>query len=431
MKCSPSNADLHVSEDPPHGHILSDKSTELQRDTFIFAPMGGHPIRLVLGLNQTLTPLSSATLRRWAHLMTGYPPDLFLCPVQVKIFGIMSYSMSPSGPIIDPQSTDPLPPGNYGWYLDRDLATSGFTDLTGVNPAVRNQSFEYVVADLEEERLCALYKFSPDLEHRVLERDALQCRVTGATTDVIPTWIVPPPWAWTVANDYDPPGIAPRWSESNTAIHPVGIDPTAFLVAANAITLRKDIKVHFYNHNFTVDADDNYRVVILRDMGEAQKLLPTHLPRHPHYDDNDATFFRLHLRYSMNFMLLGGDVSEKYPPHRILHEMELLGVAGPGDDPDDYEMAPLSDERWGTDLGKAILADTLRARMQLSLYYSDQSDDSDQDSDPAPTTDDAAPRVQFFWAKPHDMSESEYAEYAPPTLEQRQPGVEYRFYSVD
>jgi hypothetical protein len=31
--------------------------------------------------------------------------------------------------------------------------------------------------------------------------------------------------------------------------------------------LRRDLKVHFYNHGFTVDADDNYRVVLLRDMG--------------------------------------------------------------------------------------------------------------------------------------------------------------------
>jgi hypothetical protein len=43
------NADVHVSADPACDHILSDKSRELQRDTFFFAPMGGHPIQLVLG----------------------------------------------------------------------------------------------------------------------------------------------------------------------------------------------------------------------------------------------------------------------------------------------------------------------------------------------------------------------------------------------
>jgi hypothetical protein len=217
---------------------------------------------------------------------------------------------------------------------------------------------------------------------------------------------------------YDAPGIAPTRCPSHAAIHPLGVDPTAFLVAANAITLRKDLKVHFYNHNFTVDADDGYRIVILRDMGEAQRLLPTRLPRHSHYDENDATFFRLHLRYSMNFMLLGGDVSEKYPPHRILREMSLLGVPGPGDDPDDCKMAPLSDERWKTELGKAILADTIRVRMLLSLYYSDQSDDSDEsdtDSDPAPATSDhGRPWGEAWvggWGKPDDMSEREYAAW--------------------
>ncbi|KAJ6556572.1 hypothetical protein DFH09DRAFT_1317892 [Mycena vulgaris] len=74
---------------------------------------------------------------------------------------------------------------------------------------------------------------------------------------------------------------------------------------------------------------------------------------------------RLHLRYSMNFMLLGGDITEKYPPHRILHDMELLDVDRCGDDPD-CEMAPLpvSNERTG-----------------LSLYYSEQSDSEQAESD--------------------------------------------------
>jgi hypothetical protein len=43
-------SDVHgisTSEAPRHGHVLSDKSTELQRDTF--EPRGSHPIHLLLG----------------------------------------------------------------------------------------------------------------------------------------------------------------------------------------------------------------------------------------------------------------------------------------------------------------------------------------------------------------------------------------------
>jgi hypothetical protein len=44
-----------VSESYHHGHVLSAKSRELQRDTFFFAPMGPHPTRLVLGKAEALS----------------------------------------------------------------------------------------------------------------------------------------------------------------------------------------------------------------------------------------------------------------------------------------------------------------------------------------------------------------------------------------
>jgi hypothetical protein len=174
------------------------------------------------------------------------------------------------------------------------------------------------------------------------------------------------------------------------AIHPLGVDPSPFLVPANAILLRKDLKVHFYNHNFAVDADDNYRVIVLRDMGDAWQLLPTHLPPHPDHDDTDALFFRLHLRYSFNFMLLGGDIREKYPPHRIFSMMHSLGVTVGGDNPD-CEMVPFNDERWQTELGQAILANVIDVRTSLKEYASDSDEESDGEDEPAPVWDKDGP----------------------------------------
>jgi hypothetical protein len=99
--------------------------------------------------------------------------------------------------------------------------------------------------------------------------------------------------------------------------NPEDLDPAPFIVAANAFVLQKDLKVHFYHHNFAVDADDEYRIIVFRDMGDERTLLPTHLPRCPEHDDADAEFFRLHLRYSPNPTVLGGEISEIYPPGRI------------------------------------------------------------------------------------------------------------------
>ncbi|KAJ7440279.1 hypothetical protein B0H11DRAFT_2253042 [Mycena galericulata] len=356
----PSNCD---GDDKPHTHVLSDKSVALGRDTFFFAPMGRFPIRLVAGLNQNLTPVTMATLQRWVNLMAGDPTVFCICPVNVEPYGIMSYSISPSGRFIDPDSTDPLLPGNYGWYRDHNFTQGEFPRFTGVDGAMRDKSFEYNVTFMDDERLLALYKFPLDIERRVLARDARKCMFTGAIDEVMVMWIVPPPWAWAVAHPSDPPGIAP--TSCSTDIHPLEVDPAPFLVAANAITIRKDLKVHFYNHAFAVDADDDFRVIVFRDMGDAQRLLPTRLSRDADSDDHDADFFRLHLRYSLSFMLLGGDVTEKYPPHRILNEMQKLGVSAGGiggEDPDDSEMVAFTDERWFTELGQAIFANVMRVR---------------------------------------------------------------------
>jgi hypothetical protein len=116
-------------------------------------------------------------LQRWAHLISGREEEEFyLCPVAVKRIGIMSYSIFPSGPIVEPASIEPLPTGNYGWYLDRmnstgcfkknlsdffsagELNDTEFVDLTGVDPAMRNRSFEFSVAFMKGQRLCDLVR---------------------------------------------------------------------------------------------------------------------------------------------------------------------------------------------------------------------------------------------------------------------------------
>jgi hypothetical protein len=80
-------------------------------------------------------------------------------------------------------------------------------------------------------------------------------------------------------------------------------------------------------------------------------------------------------------MVLGGDISETYPLARILSLMEGLGVSG-----QDAEMVPLSDSRWLSELGQAILADELEARSNFNLY---ESDDSDSEYNPVLTVSDS------------------------------------------
>ncbi|KAJ7610019.1 hypothetical protein DFH06DRAFT_1148260 [Mycena polygramma] len=73
-------------------------------------------------------------------------------------------------------------------------------------------------------------------------------------------------------------------------------------------------------------------------------------------------------------MLLGGDIGDTYPPGLVLAKMEELGVRG-----EDYDMVPLSDKRWQTELGQAIFAEHMRYRAALSSHeYSDEESDAEQ-----------------------------------------------------
>ncbi|KAJ7625480.1 hypothetical protein FB45DRAFT_1083688 [Roridomyces roridus] len=321
--------------DPIHGHVLSEKSKQLDRDTFVFFPTTMTPTILLFGLNQKLTPMSPVKLYRWIQTMSaGRTLPFFLCPAEIETYGIFCYYIHPNGPFLEPDSEELLPPGNYAWYEDRNCKTAKDTFLYGVEEAFKD-------TEKGVERLRKLYRISPDLQKSILARDSRRCRVTDSTEDVILTWIVPPPWAWAMVRSDDPPNF----------------DSSPFLVPENIIILRKELKVHFYNHNFAVDVDDDFRIVVFRDMGAEQALLPTRLA-----SDNStmAEFLRVHFRATLNFMLLGGDISDTYPPGKILSMMDELGV---GDDNTDDDMVPLSDERWQTELGKAILADHLQSRM--------------------------------------------------------------------
>ncbi|KAJ7454602.1 hypothetical protein B0H11DRAFT_261212 [Mycena galericulata] len=150
------DASLIVSEVPhAYGHILSTKSTDLDRDTFFFITLI-QKSQLFLGVNQKFTPVTSATIHRWVDLMNGHPTSeqFFLCPVIVHSAGVMSYYVRPSGPAIEPDSEEPLPPGNYGWYFDQKCTMKGFPELSSVREHV--YTFEAGVAEsIESESVVA------------------------------------------------------------------------------------------------------------------------------------------------------------------------------------------------------------------------------------------------------------------------------------
>ncbi|KAJ7763886.1 hypothetical protein B0H16DRAFT_1801232 [Mycena metata] len=120
----------------------------------------------------------------------------------------------------------------------------------------------------------------------------------------------------------------------------------------------------FHSNHFGVDVDDDHRIVVLAPM---DGLDPT-------MDE----FLRLHFRFSLSVQLRGGDIRDEYPLGRILAMMDESGVphAMTGN-PEECVMATLSDVRWQTVLGRAILADTVKHQVTQSFNESVDEDAED------------------------------------------------------
>ncbi|KAJ7469316.1 hypothetical protein B0H11DRAFT_2043940 [Mycena galericulata] len=258
--------------------------------------------------------------------------EFFLCPVTVESAGIMSYYVRPSGPAIEPESTEPLPPGNYGWYHDRECLSRGFPELSRVRQRLYTFQYRLESAAIED-----------PFPASTVARNDHRCRFTGSTTGTVMAWIIPPAVSW----ETDEWGDDSIW------------DKTPFIVDANMLPMHNSLVFYFHSNHFTVDVDDDYRILVLRAMGDAQLLLPTHLP---HQDAAVNHFLRLHCRYSLCLMLRGGDIEEL-----------RVNYTG-GEDHEESEMAPLDDERWQTVLYESGCSDS----------GSDTPDDNSQPVAPAP-----------------------------------------------
>ena len=137
-KTSLQHPTLAMSSPPSTVHLLSKKSRRLHRDTFFFVPylagrlLGGElalnrslchvylssMLMSFAGLNQRLTPVTSAKLHRWVCILDPDTLDFELQPVTIKkTVAILTYEKAPAGPNIPADSTAPLAPGDYAWRV--------------------------------------------------------------------------------------------------------------------------------------------------------------------------------------------------------------------------------------------------------------------------------------------------------------------------
>ncbi|KAF8959279.1 hypothetical protein BDZ97DRAFT_1838186 [Flammula alnicola] len=204
-----------------------------------------------------------------------------------------------------------------------------------------------------------LFDVPLSIQTQVLQRDKNCCLFTGTipreSTEV--TWMVPPYFAWLAFPDSSPRETA-------------GMSSKDLENSSNATLMHKDLIPYFNDNAFGVDIDDDYHIVVFREMGSARRLLPTHMPLREH-DASFEMFLRGHFHSSLRANIVHGDIRDEYSTDDIL---TLMGELGVGQEDDD-ELAPMDDPRWQTMLGKEIWEEVLRQRI------SDADDRYDSDTE--------------------------------------------------
>ncbi|KAG7444595.1 uncharacterized protein BT62DRAFT_1007598 [Guyanagaster necrorhizus] len=341
----------------PTSHILSSISSSLERDTFLWAYIFPSTL-LIGGFNSHLTPVSCATLRRWTKVLDPMRwKDFSLNRVIVHPYGVMSYGVEPVGEEIPPLSTEPLPTGDYGWFSRSRVpfipafahvgSMHSFTAMQRI--AIKDGDFYSELGDPH-----TMFKVPSIIKDRVRQRDQNRCLFTGSQPQraITVSWLVPPYCCEEVSI---PPSVITERS---------GLYREDLTVPSNATVLHRDLVPYFLNNAFSVDIDDDYRIIIFREMGSIRQLLPTHMPAPCAQDQQFDMFLRAHFRSSLRVNILRGDIREEYDAGTIQRMMGQLGV---GDDNDDDEMAPLSDSRRNSVLGQAILEEVMRERIARAL----------------------------------------------------------------
>ncbi|KAF9551736.1 hypothetical protein CPC08DRAFT_728949 [Agrocybe pediades] len=156
----------------------------------------------------------------------------------------------------------------------------------------------------------------------VLLRDGKECALSGPAGDkAVVSWIVPP--AYMEWDDYE------GKYES----------PDAIRIPRNCITLHGSLQAPFMNNAISIDVDDDYRIVVLDQIGEdALQLLAKENFRAYRLKENvlrggengvELSFIRAHFKYSLCTKFSGGDVYEDYTIGDIQGIGELGDIVSP------------------------------------------------------------------------------------------------------
>ncbi|KAK7007760.1 hypothetical protein R3P38DRAFT_3026087, partial [Favolaschia claudopus] len=327
--------------------VESQRSILQSRNFFLFSFSRLPLVFIVGGWNLSRHDMSVKQFYRWLDIMEGdkrwFCAHIELRRITLRGLGLVRYGLDTcEGPAISRNSAQLLEPGVYAPYLGNEP----FEDSIGAD--VPPHTFAKFVrdaaavvkrghGDFNEES-----KLSKSTIAEVRARDGNVCCITGRRD--LPTrvvWLFLPALANTVYPNRDA-GKRDIKKAYNT------ID--------NAVTLCQALVEPFMENKFSVDIDDNKRIVTFADLTAYPNApsLPNELPSLP---VGAAQYWRANFKRTLMVHFYGGDIAFEKPEPGLNPDDLFEEVAEWGYDP--------KHPKWETPIGKAVLAEYEEQRASL------------------------------------------------------------------
>ncbi|KAJ7930254.1 hypothetical protein B0H13DRAFT_1962184 [Mycena leptocephala] len=342
--------------------VLSQRCISQKRDMFLFC-LQQYPVALMSGgWNLARHHISIETFYRWLDIIDDHYRDrnvnFQLRRINLTRLNVLRYIVDTAdGPFLPRDSTELLSPGVYDGqpYSGR---VGNLFHRTTFQERERQALLECPGMPSQDPSINVHNEMPQVIIDAAIQRDGGVCCVTGrADLPVSIIWVFPPSLAYESYQQRD---------SNKEGLHEL------YRTVENAITLCTELTGPFTENMFSVDFEDNNRIVTFVDLPQEADpsgpplRLATHLPRL----SASKMFWHLHFKWSLRVHFLGGDVS--------------LEVQDP--DPNDLmdelveDRADLNDPKWHSGVGGEVweefLGQTLAAKQ--AMYDSEDDEDAEQ-----------------------------------------------------
>ncbi|KAF7374618.1 hypothetical protein MSAN_00346400 [Mycena sanguinolenta] len=301
--------------------LLSKRAEERGHDVHIFSVSNFPSVCVMAGMNTKSLALSIEKFYRWLDLMDEDERDeeFILKEITLIRVDVLSYCVATIGSSLPRDSSEMMKPGLYGPFYPDGRPFNG--KIGDPSPTL---SFVNMATSLDERTAKGSRpsekNLMPDaLIDSAIQRDNGVCCITGRADGPTSTiWVFPPMLAMFAIDE---------------------IDFDKYRTLDNIITINSELVDAFNQNAFTVDVDDDYRIIQFDNI--AGWTLP------PRLAIMTATyeFWRENFKWSLSTYFPGTDVRDDYPdtePARLMQQLY------------DGE-ADLEEEVWSTGIGMEVL----------------------------------------------------------------------------